>query len=112
MNFGITPRSLELLCKTLALYPEVEQAVVFGSRAKGNYKQGSDVDIAIKGKGCSNNTALTISAELNEKQPIPYFFDVVNYNAISSTDLKAHIDRVGKPIAGIPTLPIKPPANP
>ncbi len=96
MTFGISKPSFELIISTLSKYPQIEEAILFGSRAKGNYKPGSDIDIAIKGKACSNDLALTISAELNEKTPIPYFFDVLHYESLQNPELKEHIDRVGK----------------
>jgi uncharacterized protein len=93
--FGITPRSYHLIITTFLNCAEVEQVVLFGSRAKWNYQQGSDIDVAIKGKACTLKTALTISAILNEQLPIPYQVDVVDYNSLASTSLKEHIDRVG-----------------
>lgn len=94
--FGITPFSFELILQTLATYEQVEEALIFGSRAKGNYQPGSDIDIAIKGKDCTDTLAWSIAADLNEHYPIPYFFDVVCYEYLSHQALKMHIDRVGK----------------
>ena len=96
MTFGISALSFELIIKILSKYPQIEEALIFGSRAKGNHKPGSDIDIAIKGKACTDDLAMTISAELNEKTPTPYFFDVLLYESLKNTELKEHIDRVGK----------------
>ncbi|WP_419803030.1 nucleotidyltransferase family protein [Mucilaginibacter sp.] len=76
-------------------YQEVEKAVLFGSRAKGNYRKGSDIDLAITGKNVSAVIALNLKAYLNEVLPIPYYVDVVAYNLLDQPDLKEHIDRVG-----------------
>lgn len=70
--------------------------VLFGSRAKGDYKTGSDVDLAIQGRDVGYETVLWLADALNEELPLPYFFDVVDYGGISEPRLKAHIDRVGK----------------
>ncbi|AYD46318.1 MAG TPA: nucleotidyltransferase domain-containing protein [Arachidicoccus soli] len=94
-TFGITNKSYNLLLETLSKYREVEQAVLFGSRAKGNFKNGSDIDIAIKGKNCTAEIALNINAIINEDLPIPYYVDIVNYNSLQHDELKKHIDRVG-----------------
>lgn len=94
--FGISNRSYEILMSTLAEFEQVEEAVIFGSRAKGNFKPGSDIDIALKGENINEGLAMQINAELNEEKPIPYFFDVVAYPAITNEKLKDHIQRVGK----------------
>ena len=93
--FGIAEKSYHLLLDTFSKYPEVEQVVLFGSRAKGNYKKGSDIDLAIKGKKSQSTTALNISAIINEQLPIPYHVDVINYDSLIHVELKDHIDRVG-----------------
>jgi len=68
----------------------VSRGVVFGSRAKGNYKKGSDVDIAIVGD------EQKVSRILNEECNLPYFFDVINIEKINNQNLIDHIHRVGK----------------
>lgn len=94
-NFGITEKTHLLLLGSFSKYEEVEHVVLFGSRAKGNYKPGSDIDLAIKGKNCSSKLVLNLSAYLNEELPIPYFIDLINYNSLNHRGLKEHIDRVG-----------------
>lgn len=59
-------------------------------------KKGSDIDIAILGTTCTNLLALNLNAELNERTPIPYFCDVLNFSEINNPKLKEHITRVGK----------------
>lgn len=94
-RFGISEKSFELLLESLAKYPEVEEVIIFGSRAKGNFKKGSDIDLAIKGAQCSARLALTLQSYLNEELPIPYMVDVLDYNSLNHQELKEHIDRVG-----------------
>lgn len=48
-NFGISDFSFNCICDTLKKYEDIERALIFGSRAKGNYKKGSDIDLAIYG---------------------------------------------------------------
>ncbi|CAN5249490.1 nucleotidyltransferase domain-containing protein [soil metagenome] len=93
--FGLKENDINTIVEVLQKYPEVTQAVVFGSRAKGNYKNGSDVDIAVKGAKATLYIAETISGILNEDTQIPYRFDVLSYNDLCNQDLKDHIDRVG-----------------
>ena len=94
-HFGISIQSYQLLRQTLKTVPEIEKAIIFGSRAKGNYKNGSDIDLAIMGKDCTPETAININAILNEVLPIPYFVDVIDYTSLKQPQLKEHIDRVG-----------------
>lgn len=68
---------------------------MFGSRAKGNYKTGSYVDLAIKGDRLTYEITARFADCLNEEKPLPYFFDVVYYAAIAEPKLKEQIDRVG-----------------
>jgi predicted nucleotidyltransferase len=93
--FGITPKSHQLLIDTFMKYHQIEEVILFGSRAKGNYKKGSDIDLAINGKECSPRVALDISGIINEELPIPYYVDVVDYKSLEHKDLKNHIDNVG-----------------
>lgn len=84
----------EKVLEVLKAYPAVDAALLFGSRAMGREKRGSDVDIALKGK-IDFSTLSAISYALNEQTNLPYFFDVLAYEKIENTALKAHIDRDG-----------------
>ena len=92
--FGLKESDLEKIISIIKDHPEVEEALIFGSRAKGNFKKGSDVDIALKGNLSFHNLS-RINFELNEETDMPYKFDVLNYDAIKNTDLIEHINRVG-----------------
>jgi predicted nucleotidyltransferase len=94
-SFGITEKSFELLQKIFVRYPQIEEVIIFGSRAKGNYKKGSDIDLAIKGEQCSSGLALKLQSQISEELPIPYMVDVVDYNTLQHHELREHIDRVG-----------------
>ncbi len=96
MKFGLLDSDIETILGAVSQFPEIRQVVIFGSRAKGNYLKGSDIDLAIKGEKISHTIVNRLSVLLNEELPLPYFFDVVHYEVISNNDLKEHIDRVGK----------------
>ena len=93
--FGLHSTDIDEIKKILKEFPEVDEAVIFGSRAIGNYKQGSDVDITIKGKNINIKTVSSILFKLNEESLMPYHFDIINYNSISNQMLIEHIERVG-----------------
>ncbi|MBA4166416.1 MAG: nucleotidyltransferase domain-containing protein [Chitinophagaceae bacterium] len=79
----------------------VRQALIFGSRAKGNYRPGSDVDIVLKGENITSQITAHISFLLNDEGLLPYKFDVLNYYTIDNKDLIDHINRVGKIIYSV-----------
>ncbi|MCF2445165.1 nucleotidyltransferase domain-containing protein [Dyadobacter sp. CY345] len=93
--FGLSESDILAINQVLASYPGIGEAYIFGSRAKGNYKNGSDVDIAIKGENVSFNLIMDISDYLNEETMMPYYFDVLNYHSINNKELSEHIDRAG-----------------
>jgi predicted nucleotidyltransferase len=93
--FGLKDEDLQNIIKVLQQHSEAEEAIIFGSRAKGNYKNGSDVDIALKGTTLDYKTTTEISYILNEETQMPYRFDVLNYYTISNKDLTEHINRTG-----------------
>lgn len=101
-QFGLRPHDVATIVALLARFPAVQTALIFGSRAKGNYKPGSDVDIVIQGEDVTDQMAADIAFTLNEETIMPYHFDVLNYHTISNPDLIAHIDRAGKPFYKAP----------
>jgi len=98
MEFGLRDEDLRYIISVIKGFAEIQQAVIFGSRAKGNYKVGSDIDIAIFGEGISFSTIASLHFRLEEESCLPYFFDIVDYTHSSHTELKDHIHRVGKTI--------------
>ncbi len=105
MNFGISDKSFSALLDALHETREVDEAILFGSRALGNFRPGSDIDIAVRGKNLSVRAAADLSTLLNEKLPLPYLFDIVHYDTINNADLKEHIDQVGVVIFRQPAPP-------
>lgn len=96
MSFGISAKSMEMIINALAEKKEIKKASIFGSRSMGNYKNGSDIDIAIYGTDITVEVLNEITVELNEKLPLPYYFDVVHYESLKHSGLKEHIDKFGK----------------
>ena len=93
--FGLTDQNLELIRNTLQGFPEVKEALIFGSRAMGNHKKGSDVDIALCGSEITSEKLLEVRVTLEERLPLPYHFDIVHYKKDLDADLKTHIDQHG-----------------
>lgn len=96
--YGLLERDFKFILKAIDGYSEIEEVIIFGSRAMGNYKKGSDIDLALKGEKVDQRVVRRLSDELEEEYPLPYFFDIVNYNDIEDKEFKHHIDSVGKTI--------------
>ncbi|MBI4365353.1 MAG: nucleotidyltransferase domain-containing protein [Deltaproteobacteria bacterium] len=95
MAFGLSDTDLQRIRAACREFPQIREVLIFGSRAMGNYKRGSDVDLALKGR-IDHATVTALSARLNEELPLPYLFDVVDYHAMTRPELQTHIDRYGK----------------
>jgi predicted nucleotidyltransferase len=92
-NFGLPDDVYGLIVDALRRYPEINDVKIFGSRAMGNHKRYSDIDIAIYAD-TDADLSQNIKEELEDLDVI-YFFDVLHYEKIASAEVKAHIDRVG-----------------
>ena len=95
MHYGLTEAQLQTIIAYLSCYPEIEEAVLFGSRALGSYKKASDVDIAIKGPQVTIFTAAALKSKLEDETVIPYFFDIVPYPKVTHPEFLQHIDSYG-----------------
>ena len=93
-EYGIPRADLEALISELKNNNNILEIILFGSRAKGTFSNGSDIDIALKGKELSLKDILDATCEV-EKLLLPYKLDLVLYDRINEPDLVDHIDRVG-----------------
>lgn len=95
MNFfGLSSNSIIKINSVFNQYPDINEVLIFGSRAKGNYRDNSDIDLAIKGKGINLSILQEIEIKLEELY-LPNFIDLLVYDSIENPDLINHIDRVG-----------------
>lgn len=93
-NFGLSEQTLATVRGILAAYPEVEKAILYGSRAKGNYRKGSDIDLTLIGAELDHRLLAMIAGQL-EESPLPYLVDLSLKNHIDNPNLLTHIERVG-----------------
>jgi len=96
-NHGLPETTIEQILGVLARFPQVDRAVLFGSRAKATHKPGSDIDLALVGAELNWRTVGTIYDALDELL-LPYRFSLITYNASTDPEVAAHIDRVGIPL--------------
>ena len=92
--FGLSPKVAGTIRKILAAFPEVERAVIYGSRAKGTHKPGSDIDLTLFGDRLTSDIRSHIAARLDDS-PIPHTMDLSLYAELDHAQLREHIDRVG-----------------
>ena len=96
MKYGLSDQTLNTLNEIFQKYPGIEAVLLYGSRAKGNFRNGSDIDLTIKAAdNFSFSDLLKISGDFDDSN-LPYLVDVSVYERLSNDSLKAHIDRVGK----------------
>jgi type I restriction enzyme S subunit len=94
MKFGLPEDIIESIQKVFEQNSKVDEVLVFGSRAKGNYRTDSDIDLALKGRNISFDDILKLKVKLDELN-LPYKIDLIDYNTITEKDLLEHIGRVG-----------------
>ena len=93
--YGLSDRSYKELTQIVASIPEIEKAIIYGSRARGDYWHASDIDLSLRGKGLTRHSLRVLNDKLYESH-IPYFFDTNIYSEIRNPTFKANVDRDGK----------------
>lgn len=94
MRYGIRENQLKDIINILSKEKEISKVLLYGSRAIGNFKPGSDIDLALIGEDLTLSDLLRINVEL-DKLDLPYSFDINIYNKIKNKELIDHIDRIG-----------------
>ncbi len=94
-SFGLKQETIDRIRSVLASYPQIDRAILYGSRAKGNYKPGSDIDLTLVGG--PDLTFRSLTAILNDIDDLllPYSFDMSIISEIEDPDVLDHIRRVG-----------------
>jgi predicted nucleotidyltransferase len=95
MQFGLNDMELQALRTTLASIPEVEEAIIYGSRARGTNRIASDIDITLKGKALTYLQLALLDAKIDELY-LPYFVDLSLFSMLKNADLLERINREGK----------------
>lgn len=93
MRFGLKDKDINAINSVFEKYEGIDKVLIYGSRAKGNYKPGSDIDLTIEGE-------LTFSGQMRLENDLddlllPYKIDISQKHKISNADLLEHIKRVG-----------------
>lgn len=94
MRFGLTENTINQVNGIFTKHDAVETVILYGSRAKGNYKNGSDIDLTLCGLELNQRLLLQIMTELDDLL-LPYSIDLSIYQQIDNSNLVEHIQRVG-----------------
>lgn len=95
MKFGLEEDTINKINGVFRQYENIDEVIVYGSRAKGNYKKGSDIDLTIKSETFTLAELLQIENHLDDLL-LPYKIDLSLFHQIANTELLEHIKRVGK----------------
>ena len=93
-KYGLTDRDIQTINDILHKYPEVLLVNIFGSRAKGTCKPGSDIDLSIMNRGTNSTTLHKLKNDFEESS-LPYKVDLVDFHTLTNPYFAEHIKRVG-----------------
>ena len=95
MKFGLSDTVIRELQDVFRCHANIKKFLIFGSRSKGNYRTGSDIDLAIVGNDIDYNQLLGILCEIDDLELL-YSVDLLDYQKKRGTPIGDHIDRVGQ----------------
>ena len=95
MKFGLSESVIEELQEVFRRHANIEKVLIFGSRSKGNYRAGSDIDLAVIGKDLDYNQLLDIMCDIEDLELL-YSVDLLDYQKKKGTPIGDHIERVGQ----------------
>ena len=94
MKHGLSEATVQKIQGAFARFQAIDKAVLYGSRAKGNFKTGSDIDLTLFGQALTPDLCSTIASELDDLL-LPYTIDLSIFDTLDHPKLKEHIERVG-----------------
>lgn len=94
-NFGLSAQTIALLHSAFSKFPAIDEVQIFGSRATGKFRAGSDIDLAIFSPTLSYNDLLDLQITIDDLELL-YKIDLLDYKKIDHPALKNHIDQAGK----------------
>ncbi|NLY14396.1 MAG: nucleotidyltransferase domain-containing protein [Gammaproteobacteria bacterium] len=94
--YGLPAYAIEQLRTVFRQYPDINAVILYGSRAKGNYRPNSDIDLTIQGEALDLSTLLAIENQIDDLL-LPWTIDLSLMHKIDNASLVEHIERVGVP---------------
>ncbi|MCY1276480.1 polymerase beta, Nucleotidyltransferase [compost metagenome] len=96
LRFGLPAQAIEKLNGVFERWPQIQRVLLYGSRAKGNYRPGSDIDLSIEGENLSLSQLMAIENQIDELL-LPWMVDLSLKHRIDNPALLDHIQRLGVP---------------
>ena len=97
-EFGLSEKSMEIIRGIYSQFPQIKSVILYGSRAKGNFKPGSDIDMTIVAAPSFDFSALAKVNMMFHESSLPYLYDISDFTKLTNPDLIEHIKRCGKVI--------------
>ena len=94
MKFGLSDQTVDRIHSVFVKYPQIEKAILYGSRATGAYRKGSDIDLTLCGEGLTHRVLSKIDTDLDDLL-LPYTIDISDFSKIGNPEMVAQIERVG-----------------
>lgn len=94
MKHGLSEATVENICAVFTHFPEIEKVILYGSRAKGSFKTGSDIDLTLCGAALTSDLCSIIASALDDLL-LPYTIDLSVFDELDHEKLREHIERVG-----------------
>lgn len=95
MKYGLQEEVIEKMHSVFASFPDIERVTLYGSRAKGNFKPGSDIDLTLHGEALTASQLRDIAEALDDLL-LPYTIDLSVFSQLNHDELREHIERVGQ----------------
>jgi predicted nucleotidyltransferase len=95
MQYGLSAQTLQKIRDVFVRYPQIEEVVLYGSRARGDYKNGSDIDLTLRGGTELTHTLVSRIANDLDDQLLPYTIDLCIFENIRNPEMVEQIERVG-----------------
>ena len=95
--YGLPPHVLKRLSAVFRKWPQIDRAILYGSRAKGNFRAGSDIDLCLEADTMQIAELLKLCGEIDDLL-LPWKVDLALKHTIENSELVAHIERVGVPV--------------
>ena len=86
MSFGLADKTIQLINLVFSEYEDIEEVIIYGSRVKGSFKNGSDIDLTLKGKDLTLKTMFSIEDKLDDLL-LPYTIDISIFSQINNSEL-------------------------